>query len=114
MGGQHMFDTKMNYTIHNTLFSDGNWGILEINDQFTGIKAPSALTHFCKVFQNENLHHIYHSIHHPIRCTECKEQVPESVETVWRLYNMDTINLRNYVTIFIQSDYNLNLKTSKN
>jgi len=109
--GQHLFETAMNYTLKNTLFSEGNWGILETTDAFTGRDTPSALAHQCDKFQNEHLHHIYHSIQHTIRCTECGEQVPESVETLWRLYNMDMHHAQSYVTIFIQSANN---KTDKN
>ena len=114
MNGQHLFETHMNYTVRNTIFSDGNWGIIEIIDKFTNRNAPNAIVHLCKEFDNTNLHHIYHSITHPIKCTECKEPLPESVETLWRLMNIDTMHAKPYFTIFLQSTKHLDPSEEEN
>lgn len=109
--GQHLFETHNSYTRLNVVFTDGSWSILEIEDSFTKLKIPSALLHKCDSFMNPNQHHIYHSLTHQIRCTECAEKIPVSVETLWRLMNMDSIHKKTYVTIFLQSAKN---KTDKN
>lgn len=109
--GQHLFETHNSYTRLAEVFSEGSWSILDVEDSYSGLKIPSALLHKCEEFKNPNQHHIYHSLSHNIRCTECAEQVPMSVETLWRLMNMDMIHKKTYITIFIQSAEN---KTDKN
>ena len=110
--GHHLFNTQMRSTPLSKVFTEGSWSILQKEDVITGEKNLSSLLHKCEEFKNPNIHHIYHSTVHQLRCTECKEQVPVSVETLWRLLNMDIINNKTYITIFIQSTKNKNqLKT---
>ncbi len=107
------FETHRSYTQLHKVFTEGDWSILKPPvDSVMGIIKPSAISHVCKTFKNPNMHHIYHTLTHQIRCTECKEKVPESVETLWRLMNMDMIHEKTYITIFIQSEeeYASNLK----
>ena len=101
------FKTHRFHTQLHKVFTEGDWSLLKAPvDSFTGIIMPSAISHVCKTFKNPNIHHIYHSLTHQIRCTECKEKVPVSVETLWRLMNMDMIHEKTYITIFIQSKEN--------
>ena len=107
------FETHRSHTHLHKVFTEGDWSILKVPvDLVTGLTMPSAIFHVCKTFKNHGMHHIYHSLTHQIRCTECKEKVPESVETLWRLMNMDMIHEKTYITIFIQSEeeYASNLK----
>ena len=107
------FETHRSYTHLHKVFTEGDWSILKAPvDWVSGITMPSAISHVCKEFKNPNIHHIYHTLTHQIRCTECAEKVPVSVETLWRLMNMDMIHEKTYITIFIQSEeeYASNLK----
>lgn len=108
INGTYLFKDQMDHPI-NEVFTEGSWSVLQ--QDYPQAKLPSALLHKCKTFNNPNQHHIYHSTTHQIRCTECTEKIPVSVETLWRLINMDYIHQKTYITIFIQSAKN---KTDEN
>ena len=109
------FETHRSHTHLHKVFTEGSWSILKASvDLVSGKILSNAISHVCKTFKNPNIHHIYHTLTYQIRCTECGEKVPVSVETLWRLMNMDTIHEKIYITIFIQSEEEIKQQSREN